>query len=261
MSASLTLTLIQADLVWENPTANREQFERAIRTLQMPTDVILLPEMFSTGFSMHPEQLAEDMNGPTLDWMRAVSAGAQADLAGSLIIREHGRFFNRFIWMKPDGHFEYYDKRHLFRMAGEDRKYMAGKQRVIINVKGWKVLPLLCYDLRFPVWARNRDNEYDILVYAANWPERRISHWDSLLTARAVENQAYVAAVNRVGLDGTGVMHTGHSRVVDYLGRIKANLGESARTQTVTLEKEELERFRQKFPVWKDADTFSVYTE
>jgi len=181
-------------------------------------------------------------------------------MVGSVIIEEKGRYFNRLFWMQPEGSFICYDKRHLFRMAGEHRVYAYGTKRVLAQVKGWNVLPLICYDLRFPVWSRNRNNEYDLLLYIANWPERRIAQWDMLLKARAVENQTYVAAVNRVGRDGTGVRHPGHSAVIDFLGRTVYDLGERAQTQTITISKTGQDDFRQKFPVWKDADPFTVAT-
>jgi predicted amidohydrolase len=254
----LILTLIQADLFWENPKANREQFEKIISELNKPTDILILPEMFTTGFSMRPQTFAEPMEGPTMEWMAAVSAQTQIHLVGSLIIEQQQRYYNRRIWMKPEGEYEYYDKRHLFRMAGEDRVYAAGTRRLIVNVNGWNVLPLICYDLRFPAWARNRHNEYDLLLYLANWPQRRIAHWDLLITARAVENQTYVAAVNRVGKDGNGIAHPGHSVVSDYLGNKLTDLGETETLQTVKLEKEPEEHFRRKFPVWKDADEFTI---
>jgi len=250
----LALTLIQADLFWENPKANREQFENIIGALKQPTDVIILPEMFATGFSMQPQKLGESMQGTTVQWMRRMAEQVQAVVVGSAIIHEKGFYFNRLLWMQPDGSFEQYDKRHLFRMAGEHEIYAAGDKRRIVEIKGWKVLPLICYDLRFPVWSRNCNNEYDLILYIANWPERRIAQWDILLKARAVENQSYVAAVNRVGNDGKGIRHPGHSAVIDYIGRTVCSLGEGVQTQTLTLRKAEQDDFRQKFPVWKDAD-------
>ncbi len=256
--SDLTLSLIQADLFWEDPKANRQQFETVITELQESADVIILPEMFATGFSMQPQKLAESMQGETVQWMAQMAGQARAVVVGSVIIHEKDAYFNRLIWMRPNGSFEYYDKRHLFRMAGEHEVYAAGNQRQIVEIKGWKVLPLICYDLRFPVWARNRNKEYDLLLYIANWPERRIAQWDILLKARAVENQSYVAAVNRVGNDGKDIRHPGHSSVIDFLGHTVCDLGEAVQTQTVTLHKAEQDDFRQNFPVWKDADAFTV---
>ncbi len=255
--SELKISLIQSNIHWEQPQKNRELFQKKVLTLSGQTDLIVLPEMFSTGFTMNVQQFAETMQGATVTWLKEMAALTNADMVGSVIIREKENFFNRLIWAKPDGQIFYYDKRHLFRMAGEDKVFSAGNKRIIVELKNWKILPLTCYDLRFPVWSRNKQNEFDLIVYIANWPERRIGHWDILLKARAVENQCYVAGVNRVGKDGNGIEHTGQSAIVDFLGKKLCALGDE---QIITnpLPLTLLQNFRKNFPVWKDADAFLV---
>ena len=253
----LNITLVQAPLAWHDPAANRDHFTGLLRSLPAPTDLVILPEMFTTGFTMDVAAQAEPMAGPTAEWMAELAAELSATLCGSLVIEEGGRFHNRLIWMPADGHAGYYDKRHLFRMAGEHEHYTAGSRRETFDVKGWRVCPLVCYDLRFPVWSRGA-NAFDLLLYVANWPAARRSAWRALLPARAVENQCYVAGVNRVGTDGKGIAYAGDSAVYDYFGQEIAALGDSAAPLTVTLDLDALKRYREKFPAWQDADEFRL---
>ncbi len=260
--SQLLVTTVQADLVWEDKAANLEQLEAAISGIPGARELVVLPEMFSTGFSMAPEKLAEPMDGPTVGWMRAIAARYHIILTGSLIIAEEGRFYNRLIWMLPTGQMGYYDKRHLFAFAGEDRFYTPGNRRFIASVKGWRVLVQVCYDLRFPVWARQQTQadkpEYDLLVYVANWPERRIHAWKTLLTARAIENQCYVVGVNRVGLDGHGINHSGSTMVVDPMGETCYHCEHIPDTHTLQLDKAYLEEVRGRLPFLRDADAFTI---
>ncbi|HTX88800.1 MAG TPA: nitrilase-related carbon-nitrogen hydrolase [Bacteroidales bacterium] len=263
MDPVLTLSLIQPDLTWEDPVQNMEKLSMHLEQLPDPVDLILLPETFNTGFSIHPERCAEYMNGPSVHFLREKSAEKKAVIIGSLLIAEDGKYYNRLIAMFPDGHYEYYDKRHLFRMSDENRKLTPGTRRIIIEVKGWKILPLVCYDLRFPVWSKNRmngnDYEYDLLIYAANWPASRHAVWKSLLTARAIENLAFVAGVNRVGKDGDGTDHLGESVIVDHKGFILGIADkETPSVVTAAIDRKELEDFRRSFPVGLDWDQFII---
>ena len=255
---SLHVSLLQTDITWENPVKNLDRFSKIIGTLKNKSDLIVLPEMFNTGFTMNVKQYTEQMDGRTVDWMRQVAEQSKADVAGSLIIREGNSVFNRLVWVKPEGGVYHYDKRHLFRMAGEGESFSDGTERIIVEIQGWKVLPLVCYDLRFPVWARNNKNEYDLIIYAANWPERRIAHWDLLLQARAVENQCYVAAVNRIGKDGQGNNHTGNSAIYDFMGKQLTEISHSESIISSQLSYSTLTTYREKFPVWQDADSFQI---
>ncbi len=258
---TLSFTLIQSQLHWEDKAANLAMFEKKIMGIKERTEIVVLPEMFSTGFSMRPKKLAEDMNGETVNWMKRVAATKKIILTGSVIIKEDGHFFNRLLWVLPDGNLGYYDKRHRFAFAGEDQEYTAGHKRLIAQVKGWKINLQVCYDLRFPVWARQESKdtpEYDVLLYVANWPERRSHPWKSLLTARAIENQSYVIGVNRVGDDGNGIYHSGDSMVVDALGNTLYHKKDEEDMHTIVLEKESLQQVRDKFPFWKDADNFRI---
>lgn len=258
---TLSFTLIQSQLHWEDKAANLAMFEKKIMGIKERTEIVVLPEMFSTGFSMQPKRLAEDMNGETVNWMKRVAATKKIILTGSVIIKEDGHFFNRLLWVLPDGNLGYYDKRHRFAFAGEDQEYTAGHKRLIAQVKGWKINLQVCYDLRFPVWARQESKdtpEYDVLLYVANWPERRSHPWRSLLTARAIENQSYVIGVNRVGNDGNGIYHSGDSMVVDALGNTLYHKKDEEDMHTIVLEKESLQQVRDKFPFWKDADNFRI---
>jgi len=255
---NLTISIIQSDLVWEDVDANLKAFTKKIKAVKQ-SDLIILPETFSTSFSMNSEHLAEPMNGKTMTWMATMSKEKNTVVAGSAILRENDHIFNRFIWMKPDGSFDKYDKRHLFRMGDEHNHFTAGSERLIVELKGWKICPQICYDLRFPVWSRNKKQEYDLLLYIANWPEVRIPAWEKLLYARAIENQCYVAGVNRIGIDGNGVNCSGNSMLIDSKGELiwKAkDLEEETKTVKVSLD--DLNGFRKKFPVGMDADEFEV---
>ena len=264
----LTFTIIQTNLHWEDKEANLRMLEDKLRNIEEPTQIVLLPEMFSTGFSMRPEALAEDMDGETIAWMKDQSARFKIILAGSLIIKEGEQFYNRFVWMLPNGQCGFYDKRHRFAFAGEDQHYTAGEKRTIASVMGWKINLQVCYDLRFPVWARQQlqtgedgiaKPEYDVLIYVANWPERRSHAWKTLLCARAIENQCYVIGVNRVGKDGNDIYHSGNSMVVDPLGEVLYHRADEEDVFTISLDKEHLEQVRTKFPFWKDGDTFDIH--
>lgn len=260
---ALKFTLIQANLFWEDRKANLKMFEEKINAHASGSQVVVLPEMFSTGFSMKPEMLAETMEGPTVSWMKEMATGKKLILTGSLIVEENGQYYNRLIWMLPNGNLGHYDKRHLFAFAKENNHYAAGHQRLIASVNGWKINLMVCYDLRFPVWARQqfdeeKNFEYDVLIYVANWPERRNTAWKTLLQARAIENQCYVIGVNRVGDDGNGIYHSGDSMVIDPLGNILYQKAHEEDVFTISLEKELLDEVRQKFPFWKDSDEFSL---
>lgn len=257
----LRVTLLQNSLFWENTEANLAQFEEQIWDHDTPTDLIVLPEMFTTGFSGRARELAEPMNAKTFRWMKQHAAQQDAVVCGSYIINEHGFYYNRFLAVYPDASFSYYDKRHLFELGGEGDPYLAGKERVIFDVKGWKVFPSVCYDLRFPVWSRQSPNyefEYDLMVYVANWPKPRINAWDTLLSARAIENQAYCVGVNRVGQDGKGLEYIGHSNAYDFLGNPLLELQEAAQAKTVTLNASNLRAYRKAFPFSKEADHFTI---
>ena len=253
----LRATLVQTTLDWEDPEANKARLEAKLLPLAGTTDLIVLPEMFSTGFSMRSEPLAEEMDGPTLAWMREMAQKTNAVLTGSLIIRERGACFNRLIWMRPDGTCAVYDKRHLFGLAGEHNHYTAGEQRLLVKLKNWTICPLICYDLRFPVWSRNTA-PYDLLIYVANWPKPRRNAWQSLLVARAIENQAYVIGVNRVGIDGNGQEYTGDSMAVGFTGEVFYQLSQVEQCATLELEGGILKSYRAKFPFLKDADDFVI---
>ncbi|RYE25991.1 MAG: amidohydrolase [Sphingobacteriales bacterium] len=254
----LNISVIQPDIFWEDKQANFAQYEKLITGIADKKEVVVLPEMFSTGFSMAPEKLAEGMNGESVQWMKTMAAKNRCILTGSLIIEEDGNYYNRLLWVQPDGKIWHYDKRHLFGYANEDHHYSPGSKRLIVQVKGFKICLLVCYDLRFPIWARNKDEEYDVLIYVANWPERRNLAWKTLLQARAIENQSYVVGVNRVGIDGKDIKYSGDSSVFGPLGEpIWQNIGEVT-THTVTLKKEHLTEIRGQFPFLKDADKYLI---
>lgn len=261
--APVTFTLIQTNLIWEDKAANLKMLEAKIAAIQEPTQVVVLPEMFSTGFSMKPETLAETAHGPTVQWMKKTAAAHKIILTGSVIIEEDGRYFNRAIWMQPNGQWGCYNKRHLFAYGNEDQHYTAGHQRFIASVNGWRVALFVCYDLRFPVWCRQQFDtekrfEYDTAIYVANWPQRRSHAWKTMLQARAIENQCYVIGVNRVGEDGNGIYHSGDSMVVDPLGELLYQKADAEDVFTLTLQKENLQDVRTKFPFWRDADVFQI---
>ncbi len=252
----LHITLIQANIVWEDVQANLANYEKKIATIQGAKHVVVLPEMFSTGFSMAPERLAEPMGGRAVTWMADMAVKYRCILTGSLIIEEEGKYYNRMLWVQPDGRIGFYDKRHLFAYAGEDEQYTPGDTRQIAQVNGWKVNLQICYDLRFPVWARNTDGAYDILLYVANWPQQRSLAWKTLLQARAIENMCYVVGVNRVGHDGKGHQYTGDSSVFGPLGETLWQHSDTEATHTVTLDKSSLENARLSLPFLADADKF-----
>jgi omega-amidase len=255
----LTVTLIQADLHWENTPANLAMFEEKIWQIGQPTDLILLPEMFTTGFSMDAPRLAEPMNLTTFRWLRQQAEQTKAVVAGSYIVREGGQYFNRLVWMPPDGQYQVYDKRHLFRLAGEGEAYTAGSQPLVAHLNGWRVCPLICYDLRFPVWSRRSASlDYDLLVYLANWPLPRNHAWNMLLRARAIENLAYCVGVNRVGTDGAGKTYAGESAVLNYRGEEIFYKKDAPIIATHTLDLAALRDFRQQFPFDADADRFEL---
>jgi omega-amidase len=263
--STLSVTLLQSALHWEDKAANLASFEEKIRGLKGKTQLVVLPEMFSTGFSMKPRELAEDMSGESVAWMKRIAAENQVILTGSLIIKEAEQYFNRLIWMLPNGQCGIYDKRHLFAFAGEDQHYASGSKRLIASVNGWKINLQVCYDLRFPVWARQQSQEegpeYDLLVYVANWPERRRTAWMTLLQARAIENQCYVIGVNRVGNDGNQIYHSGDSMVVDPLGEILFTERDNEVAHTVLLDRAHLKKVRDSLPFLKDADGFMLLNE
>lgn len=265
----LTVTTIQANLHWENKEANFKMFEEKINAVKDKMEIVILPEMFSTGFSMKPSLLAEKMDGASVAWMKRVAAEKKIILTGSLIIEEEGNYYNRLIWMQPNGEYGYYDKRHLFGYAGEDEQYTSGVKRLIASAKGWKINLQVCYDLRFPVWARQafplveeqvtQDGpEYDLLIYVANWPDRRIHAWKTLLQARAIENQCYVIGVNRVGNDGNEIYHSGQSMIVDAAGEIMYSAADREEAFTYELSMEKLNEVRDRLPFLKDADPFMI---
>jgi predicted amidohydrolase len=259
----ITFTLIQTSLHWENKSANLQMLEEKIMNIGEKTQVVVLPEMFNTGFSMKPEELAETMEGEAVQWMKRIAAQKKIILTGSVMIEEEGKFYNRMLWMLPNGQYGYYNKRHLFAFAGEDKHYTGGTERFIASVNGWKINLLVCYDLRFPVWARQqfdeaKNFEYDALIYVANWPERRSTAWKTLLQARAIENQCYVIGVNRVGDDGNNIYHSGDSMVIDPLGQVLYHKKDEEDIFTITLKKEDLQGIREKFQFWRDADDFSI---
>jgi predicted amidohydrolase len=251
----MKISLIQTSLAWEDHEANRQNFTSKMNSVPGDADIIVLPEMFATGFTMAPERVAETMNGETVAWMRQMAALKNCAITGSIVIKENDNFYNRLLFVLPDGKIKQYDKRHLFSLAGEDKAYTAGKEKLIIDYKGWKICPLICYDLRFPVFARNIEN-YDLLLYVANWPQPRIHAWDTLLKARAIENMCYVAGVNRIGQDNNGHNYPGQSQAVDPLG---ANVLEPSMNEgvyTVNLDKEAMLEVRDKFRFLNDKDTF-----
>jgi omega-amidase len=255
----LSVALIQTPLFWEDVTANLAMLEEKIAALPEAADIIVLPEMFTTGFSMKASLLAEAMNTTTTRWMKMVAAQTQALVIGSFMVKEAGSYYNRLLCVKPDGACTWYDKRHLFRMSREHETYRAGEERLLVDWKGWRICPLICYDLRFPVWSRQDATQpYDILLYVANWPAARANAWNLLLRARAIENQCYVVGVNRVGRDGNGIAYAGGSVAVDFLGELITDLGEAESEKGVRLAKAPLEKYRTDFPVHQDADPFEI---
>ena len=254
---NLKLALLQSDIHWHEIGANLAMFEEKIWQIEDQVDVILLPEMFQTGFTMEHEGLAEPMNFTTFKWMKQMAAQKNAAVCGSYIVKEDGKVFNRLLWMQPDGQYYAYDKRHLFRMANEHEHFNIGSKKLIVECKGWKICPMVCYDLRFPVWSRNVNLQYDALLYVANWPAVRINAWDTLLEARAIENVSYTVGLNRVGKDGAGIDYNGHSAVYSAKGE-QLVFSEREEIIYVELSAEQLQSFREKFPAQLDADDFEI---
>ena len=255
---NLKITVYQGYLFWENTDKNLQNIGLRLSGIREKTDLIVLPEMFNTGFSMNAAALAESMNGKTMQWMHQTAQKFNCAVTGSLIITENGKFYNRLIWMRPDGSFEQYDKHHLFAMGKEHETYTAGKSKLIVELKGWKICPVICYDLRFPVWLRNVNAGYDLLIIVANWPERRALHWRTLIPARAVENQSYVIGVNRIGHDGNQVYHSGDSTCIDPNGKVVYYKRDEEDVYTFTIQAHELELARRAMPFLKDADDFTI---
>jgi predicted amidohydrolase len=254
---ALTVSIVQADLHWHDAQKNREHFANVLHELNDQTDLIVLPEMFTTGFTMDAEPYAESMDGVSVSWMKEMAAEKNASVCGSLIIAENDKFYNRFICVDPSGQEAAYDKRHLFRLADEQHHFAAGDKSISFEINGWRICPMVCYDLRFPVWSRNRNN-YDLLLYVANWPSRRHYAWESLLRARAIENLSYVVGVNRTGVDGNDIPYTGGSAIIDYAGQELANLDDQTGVVSKTLDIDALEKFRERFAFHEDADDFSI---
>ncbi len=257
MIPSLRVSLIQTYLHWENKQLNFKHLHDLITPLINQTDLVVLPEMFTTGFSMNAATLAETMDGPTMQWLREQAQRTGAVVTGSFIAEEANRYFNRLVWMRPDGSYATYDKRHLFTYANEQQHYTAGQQRLIVAWKGWSICPLICYDLRFPVWSRNTD-AYDLLLYVANFPERRRSAWNALLVARAIENQCFTIGVNRIGEDGNGIRYSGDSVVLDYAGQALCQMSYIEQVCTLSLSYADLRDFRRQFAFLPDRDQFTI---
>jgi len=254
----LKVALLQTDLVWENIEQNLIRFSEKINGIEEQVDLILLPEMFSTGFSMKPQNLAETMDGTTVKWMLNLATKKNVAIAGSIIIKDNEAYYNRFLFVKPTGEVEYYDKRHLFTLAGEDKVYTSGNKKTVINYKGFKICPLICYDLRFPVWARNVE-DYDVLIYVANWPKPRIAAWDTLLKARAIENMCFTIGVNRIGEDSNKLKYNGHSAVYNCLGEEMTDTVENVESIiVVTLNKKHITKVRSNLNFLNDKDVFVI---
>lgn len=258
MQNELRVAIIQSDLTWEDPEANRNNFSEKIEAISESVDLIILPEMFTSGFTMNASSVAESMSGTTVSWMQNLAKQHNTAITGSVVITEHNLFYNRLLFVRPNGTIHYYDKKHTFTLAGEHNVYKAGESPLVITYKGWKIKPLVCYDLRFPVWARNTEN-YDVILYVANWPKVRVSAWDALLKARAIENMSYCIGVNRVGLDGNSFEYSGHSAAYDVLGeRLDNILSGQETTEIVTLSKDHISKYREKLGFLKDRDGFTL---
>lgn len=254
----LRLTIVQTALHWQDAERNRAMFSEKLAEAALQTDLIVLPEMFTTGFSMEAAAHAEEAEGTTLLWMQQEAHQHQAVLTGSVMVKENGQYFNRLYWVRPDGSFAMYNKKHLFRMAKEHHTYTAGTEKLAVELNGWNICPLVCYDLRFPVWSRNVSNSYDLLLYVANWPQVRSLAWRTLLQARAIENVAYVAGVNRVGTDGNHHPYSGDSAIIHPKGHHLLQTSETEGIHTLTLSKQQLTDFREAFPAHLDADAFRL---
>lgn len=259
MEQNLKIALLQVDLVWEDIEANITNFEQKVEALPEETDLIVLPEMFTTGFSMNAQHLAEPPEGPSYKWMQKMALQKKAAVTGSIITSENGLFYNRLYFVFPDGTSKKYDKKHTFTLAKENETYASGIERLIVTYKGWRICPLICYDLRFPVWARNTE-DYDLLIYVANWPSPRVHAWDVLLQARAIENLSYCIGVNRVGRDGKDLDYVGHSAIYDCLGkRVSSNTIEAEFSEVVVLNKDHLQKTRSKLRFLQDRDKFTLH--
>jgi omega-amidase len=256
-SNKLSLFLIQAKLSWKNPAENRQHLEQKLAACEGQFDLAVFPETFTTGFLGDPDLPSEDMHGPTVSWMQELAAKHDSAICGSAVIVEQGERFNRFLLVKPDGEIQHYDKRHLFSMGGESERYVAGQERVIWSLGAWRICPQVCYDLRFPAWCRNRD-DYDLLLFVANWPRGRVHHWTALLRARAIENQAWVAGVNRVGEDGNGVAYPGNSQLIDPMGEVLAAMGDKEEVGWFEIDLEKVRSTQTSFPFQPDADRFEI---
>jgi len=258
MKNELNIVGIQSSIVWEKPAANLEYFDEQISKLPSTVDLVILPEMFTTGFSMNPISIAETMEGPSIKWMVTTAKTNRMALVGSVVIKENAQYFNRLFFIHPNGHIETYDKRHLFTLAKENDQYTSGEERLIVFYKGWRICPLICYDLRFPVWSRNT-NEYDLLVYVANWPSVRIDAWDTLLKARAIENMSYCIGVNRVGKDENGYEYNGHTAIYNFLGeKLSRTIEGKENILQCVVSKNELQKIRQKLNFLEDQDAFKI---
>lgn len=258
MQKHLTVAIIQSNLIWENPIQNRLDFTSKIGSITNEVDLIILPEMFTTGFTMSPEIVAETMQGSTVEWLKQLAREKDSAITGSIVISEEGKYYNRLLFVEPTGKIHHYDKRHTFTLAGEHLVYTPGNTHNIIEYKGWKINPLICYDLRFPVWSRNTQ-DYDLLFYVANWPSARIAAWDALLKARAIENMSYCIGVNRVGIDANNLEYPGHSVVYDLFGNV-VNACENHKEDIViaSLTKDHLRKYRQKLQFLNDKDEFNL---
>ncbi len=261
---ALRISLVQGDTRWHDPAGNRDYYGALIAPLAGRSDLVVLPETFTSGFSNEAVGQAEDMDGPAIGWLRVQARSLDAVVTGSVVIREGGKVFNRLVWARPDGGIDVYDKRHLFRMAGEHERYAGGDRRLLVELKGWRILPQVCYDLRFPVWLRNRYDQaarrfdYDLAIFVANWPAPRREPWRTLLRARAIENLAYVVGVNRIGRDGNDIVYAGDSAVIDPVGQPLVELATVEQVTTLTLDPAPLIAHRERFPAWRDADAFTL---
>jgi len=253
----MKVALIQSPLFWETPSLNRNYFEEKINSISEKVDLIVLPEMFSTGFTMNPTAVFETMDRVTISWLKSLAKEKNTALTGSIVIKENSNFYNRLVFVFPSGEIQFYDKRHLFTLAGEDKIYTSGRKKLIVEFKGFKICLLICYDLRFPVFSRNKE-DYDVLIYVANWPKPRINAWNSLLKARAIENMCYTIGVNRIGIDANNLEYNGHSQIIDFSGNYLIEPQENEEVYYTTLHKSSLVEFREKFGFLNDRDDFTV---
>ena len=261
MKNDLIVTLVETDLIWESPEENRSVIEEKLTKHSSPTDLFILPEMFTSGFTMNPNKVAEAMEGTTVTWLKQLSKVKEAAICGSLVIEEDGQYVNRFIFVTPENDLWYYDKKHTFTLAGEHKAYKAGSEKLSFEYQGWRICPMICYDLRFPVWARNTE-DYDLLVYVANWPKPRINAWDTLLKARAIENMSYCIGVNRSGFDGNGHEYPGHCGIYNVLGEaIDLKKDSYSELLTTKLDHRSIAKYRNKLNFLKDRDHFQLMEE